>query len=414
MTIDRYDLILSVVGLAILGIALLPRILSDRPPSYPMVYVAGGALLILLPIDWTSPLPWNNRHLTERLAELGVIVALTGAGLKVNRPMGWKSWSTTWGLLAIAMPLTIAAVALLGGWLLGLGAAAALLLGAALAPTDPVLAADVQVQKPATGDEDQSDHEVPFALTSEAGFNDGLAFPFTNAGIAMALAGTSPGDWALEWVVVDVIYRIVCATVLGYLLGRVLAHVIFERPSSNSLAETSEGMVVIAATLLVYGVTELVGGYGFLAVFIAAVALRDQERDHEYHEVLHDFSDQAERLLSAIILLVFGAAVAGGLFAGIRAATIGFALLVVLVIRPVAGLAAQVGSDHPRPHKAAIAFFGIRGIGSIYYLAHGLNEASFGPHERALWSATGMVILVSIVVHGITATPWMGRLARRE
>lgn len=414
MTLDPYDLLLTVGGLAVLGVALLPRILSERPLSYPLVYVAGGILLMLLPIEWVSPLPWRNPEIAERLAELGVIVALTGSGLKVNRRVGWKSWTTTWRLLAITMPLTIGLVAVLGSSLLGLGIAAALLLGAALAPTDPVLAADVQVEEPATGGADDSDHEVPFALTSEAGLNDGLAFPFTNAAIAIALAGTDPAGWALEWAAVDVVYRIACGVAVGYLLGRALAHVIFERPTSRPLAETSEGIVVISTTLLVYGISELLGGYGFLGVFVAAVALRDRERDHEYHQVLHGFSDQAERLLSAIILLALGAAVAGGLFSNVGVATISFALLVVLVVRPVAGLIAQSGCDSSRSEKGAIAFFGIRGIGSIYYLAHGLNEASFGPHEEKLWAATGLVIVASIVIHGVSATPWMRTVVHED
>lgn len=409
MELDRYDLILTVIGLAILGVVLLPRILADRPLSYPIIYVLSGAALMILPVGWPSPDPSLHTDVTERLAELGVIVALTGAGLKLNRRIGLRSWQTTWRLLLVSMPLTIAAVALLGMWLLDLSAAGAVLLGAALAPTDPVLAADVQVEEPATVEDPDGDHEVRFALTSEAGLNDGLAFPFVNAAIALAIVGSDVGDWAVEWVLIDLLYRVACGVVIGYVIGRGLGHMIFERPSSGPLADTSEGMVVLATTLVVYGVAELLGGYGFLAVFVSAVVIRDRERDHEYHQVMHTFSDQAERLLSAIILLALGSAVARGLLSEVGVPAVACALLLIFVVRPLFGMVGQLGCDSTTAEKGAISFFGIRGIGSIYYLAHGLNEAPFGAEGEILWSVVALVILVSIGVHGVTATPLVRR-----
>lgn len=414
MELDPYALVVAVGGVAVLGVAYLPRVLSGWPLSYPIIYVVCGAGLMVLPTTWPSPDPLAHPDVTERLAELGVIVALSGSGLKLNRPPSLRGWMTTSRLLGVAMPLTIAGVALLGWWVLDLSPAGALLLGAALAPTDPVLAADVQVEEPVTEREEGEDHEVPFALTSEAGLNDGLAFPFTNAAIAVALAGSDPGNWALEWFAVDVVYRIACGLAIGYLVGRALAYVIFERPAPRPLAHTSEGMVVVATTLLVYGLTELAGGYGFLAVFVSAVALRNRERDHEYHQVLHDFSDQAERLLSAIILLALGAAVADGLLSEVGPAAVACALLIIFVLRPLAAMVAQTGSDVLRVEKWAISFFGIRGIGSIYYLAHGLNEAPLGDEGELLWSIVGLVIVMSIVVHGISATPLMSRIDAKE
>ena len=118
-----------------------------------------------------------------------------GAGLKIDRRVGWRSWGLTWRLLAIAMPLTILLLSLLSHWLLGLGAAAAILLAASLAPTDPVLASDVQVGPPKSGEED----ETRFALTSEAGLNDGLAFPFVMCALALAETGRSGEPWFLQW-----------------------------------------------------------------------------------------------------------------------------------------------------------------------------------------------------------------------
>jgi sodium/hydrogen antiporter len=342
-----------------------------------------------------------------------VIVALMGAGLKLNRPPTWSSWSNTWRLLAVTMPLSIAATALLGYWFLGLAPAAAVLLGAVLAPTDPVLAGDVQVEGPLI-EEGEDDPEVRFSLTSEAGLNDGFAFPFTNAAIAMAVVGAAPGAWVGEWLLVDVVFRIAVGAVAGWVIGRLLSGALFRWPASSHLAETSEGVVVLAATLVTYSVTQLLGGYGFLAVFISAIVIRDSERSHEYHEVLHSFSDQAERVLSALILLAVGVAVGAGALAHLGARDAFVVVLLVLVIRPAAGLIGLAGASTPGPEKAAIAFFGIKGIGSIYYLAHGVNEVGLGSDAARLWSIVGATILASILLHGVAASPWMKRLSSRE
>lgn len=390
----------------------MPRVLSRLPLSYPIIYVVAGATLMLLPIGFTSPDPLRFPEATERLAELAVIVALAGAGLKLNRRPGWRDWKTTWRLLGVTMPLTIIAATALGVWLLGLNPAAALLLGAVLAPTDPVLAADVQVEEPKFGAEEVDDHEVPFALTSEAGLNDGLAFPFTNAAVAMAVAHAGTSDWVLDWFLVDVVYKISAGVAIGYVVARLLARVIFNLPAGDPISETSEGIVVLAATLLVYGLAELAHSYGFLAVFVAAVVLRDWERDHEYHRILHGFSDQFERVLSAILLLALGAAVAGGLLSQVGIAAVVCTILLVLVVRPLTGLIAQWGTKFPLRDKVTISFFGIRGIGSIYYLAHGLNEGHFGQDAETLWSVVGLVIVTSIVVHGVSSAPWMNRIER--
>jgi NhaP-type Na+/H+ or K+/H+ antiporter len=177
MTIDGDGLYL-VAGLALLLGAVLPRLLRRYAVSAPIGFVGAGVLLGLA-VDKSHLSPIVEPALTEHLAELTILVALMGVGLAIDRPIGWRRWKVTWRLLLVAMPACIAAVAG-AGWLLGLAPATALLLGAVLAPTDPVLASDVQVQGPSTGAdaEPEEDDEVRFALTSEAGLNDGLAFPF--------------------------------------------------------------------------------------------------------------------------------------------------------------------------------------------------------------------------------------------
>lgn len=407
---DLWDLELLLAGLAILGAAILPRVLSTRPLSVPIVYVLLGVGVFALPVPFAEPDPLAHPEATERLTELAVIISLTGAGLSLDRPVGWRSWSPTWRLLGIAMPLTIGAVALVGWAGLGLGPAVAVLVGAVLAPTDPVLAADVQVGPP--GDSEEEEDEVRFALTSEAGLNDALAFPFTNAALA-ALAASTAGAWVGGWLLEDVLVKLAVGLAVGWALGRGLAWVAFRWPAAGRPADTAEGFVALAITLVVYGAAELAHGYGFLAVFVAAVVLRGRERDHDYHRELHQIAQSAERLLMAGLLVLFGGALVGGLLGPVGWREALAAVVIVLVIRPLAAAASLLGSGLPRMERVVVAFFGIRGIGSAYYLAHALVEAEI-PEARRLWAVVGLVILFSVLLHGVTATPVMQRLEARR
>lgn len=408
---DLVALTFAVAGIAALLAGLLPRLLEGRPLSLPIAFLGLGMLVYALPTDLPAPDPIRYASVGEHLTEVGVIVALMGAGLKLDRRVGWRRWSSTWRLLAITMPLSIAAVALLGWWFAGLVPAAAVLVAAALAPTDPVLAADVQVGEP-TDDEDSED-EVRFALTSEAGLNDGLAFPVVY--LAIALAGTGSlvarlGHWFALDVLVKVGVGLAAGLVIGWLLGKLFFRA---RSETLRLANHAEGFIVLAATFLTYGLTELAGGYGFLAVFVCACSLRASERDHGYHQVLHDFAEQVERLLTVGLLLLLGGAVVTGLLAPLtwQLALIGLAL--VFLIRPLTGWLALRGAPGTQAEHHVIGFFGIRGIGSLYYLAYAMGSAEFAQAEQ-LWALAGFVILVSVAVHGIAATPVMKRLDRNR
>jgi sodium/hydrogen antiporter len=408
--LDLTALTYAVIGVGALLAGVLPRALERRPLSMPIAFLALGMLVFLLPTDLPRPDPIATPTVTTRLTELGVIVALMGAGLKIDRPLSRRRWSSTWRLLAIAMPLTIAGIALLGWWWVGLVPAAALLLGAALAPTDPVLASDVQVGEPT--DQEDSEDEVRFALTSEAGLNDGLAFPFVLAAIAMATAGSAPGGWLMRWLTVDLVYKIVVGVLGGLVIGRLLGKLFFRaRTETLRLAQHAEGFLALAATFLAYGLIELVNGYGFLAVFMAARAIRSAERSHEYNQVLHDFSEQIERLLTVLVLLLLGGAVVGGLLAPLTWPAVGVALALVFVVRPLVAWSAMRGAPGHHAEHWVIGFFGVRGLGSFFYLAYATTHATF-PKTDLLWATVGLAVIVSVVVHGVAATPVMQLLDR--
>lgn len=394
--------VFAVFGLVALGMALLPRLFHQRPLSFPLLYVGLGWLLSWLPLGLPVIDPMASTEVAVHLTEVGVIVALFAVGLKIRRPVSWRGWAQTWRLLAIAMPLTIIATAALGASFLGFGFATALLLGAVLAPTDPVLASDVQQPSPT----EEESGEVRFALTSEAGLNDALAFPFTMAAIAASTVGASPSKWLTTWLTVDVAYRVLAGLALGWLFGRLLRVAVFKVPlGQRRLAHTGEGLIAIAGTFLTYGVTELVEGYGFLAVFVAAQVLRAYERDHEYNAVVHDFAEQIERLLNGVVLVLLGAAVADGLLAHVTPMMVAVVVALVFVVRPAASAIALGGITDGR---WITSFFGIRGVGSLFYLAYALDGRYFGDADR-LWSMVALTVVVSITVHGLAAGPVMRR-----
>lgn len=407
---DIYIVTLTIVGFVVLLTAWLPMMMRKLPLSLPIACLAIGALLAWSPFPLLPKFnPLESRVFTERMTEIVVIVALMGAGLKLDRPIGWRRWQTTWRLLGIAMPLTIAALALLAYWVLGLGVASALLFGASLAPTDPVLASDVQVGPPRTGEED----EVRFALTSEAGLNDGLSFPFVHLAIAVALAIKEGGDLFQHWAAIDVAWRLVAGMAMGWVLGKLFGLLSF-RMQGSSLAKTQDGFVALGMTFTTYGLTQIVGGYGFLAVFLAAVAFRASERDHDFHEQLHDFAEQIERLLMMVLLVCLGSiALSGQLLAGISWRMVVVAVLAIAVVRPLIGWLSLIGSRHPPGEAVIIAIFGIRGLGSIYYLAYASGQADFRGIET-VWTSVLLIVVTSIVVHGIAVTPAMRWIDKRR
>ncbi len=409
MLMDPYKVAVTLVGLALLSAAWMPQLLKRYPLTLPMFYVAIGFLVYSLPIDLPAANPLRYPVATEHLTELAVLVALVGAGLRIDTRFSWRGWRLTWRLLGITMPLTILGGLLLGQHLLGYGLATAMLLGAVLAPTDPVLASDVQVHGPGEGGEDP----VRFGLTSEAGLNDGFAFPFVWLAVALAMATAGePMDWG-RWLALDVAWRVSAGVLIGGGVGYGLMHLIFRVERESSLATTSDGMIALAITLFVYGVAELCHGYGFLAVFVAALVVRQHERDHEYHTTLSLFAEQCEKLLMALLLILLGGAVATGILGALSLQEILFALIFVLLVRPLAGWIGTIGSGLKQRERWTIAVFGVRGIGSLYYLAFALNQADFA-RTNVLWSMVCLVVLLSILVHGVSARQVMEWLDRRR
>ena len=426
ITPDGRDLFYLISGAAFFGLTILPRLRHVPFIAAPPLYLMAGVLLALTPLMFALPDPLSHAAIEatplaiiEHASEAIVIISLAGAGLAIDTALGWRRWMTVWRQLLVTMPLTIVVLAWGGIALIGLPVASAMLLAAALSPTDPVLARAVQVGGPTEGNEGA----VRLGLTGEAGFNDGLAFPFVYLAIAMAGLAVAPAwsdlgaDWFLSWLWFDLIYRVLFAIVIGWAFGNLVARLTYsELGDAGNHHERGEnaGLVMLASTFACYGLTELLSAYGFLAVFVSALVARSYARGHEtrdpYVKHPHRFGEQAESILLALLLLWLGGTVAGGLLDGWRWQEVAYAAGLVLLVRPLAGIVANSGLNLPFGEKLALAFFGVRGLGSVFYLAYGLNHAEFAGAEP-MWRTLALTMAISILLHGFTARPLMKRLA---
>lgn len=420
LSLDPRDVFYLVAGLAFFGLTILPR--QTRLPfiAAPPLYILAGALLALssLGLPILDPRAGETTlRVVEHASELIVIVSLTGAGLAIDRAVGWRSWGVVWRQLAITMPLTICGLVALAVWLVGLPLASAMLLAAALAPTDPVLARAVQVGGPTEGNEGV----IRLGLTGEAGLNDGLAFPFVYLAVALSgLSAASAGsDWFLSWLTFDVLYRVAVGTAVGWAVGRFVAKVVYSPLGDAGVEEgergTNAGLTMMAATFINYGLVEALSGYGFLAVFVGAVAGRSYARGHQerdpYVKNPHRFSEQFEALLLALLLLWFGGLIVSGLMADLSWREVTVAAVLLLVLRPLAGMIANIGLDACLPERAVLAFYGIRGMGSVFYVAYGLSHGSF-ENGDVVWRIAAAAMTGSILIHAITAPIVMPRVER--
>jgi NhaP-type Na+/H+ or K+/H+ antiporter len=229
--------------------------------------------------------------------------------------------------------------------------------------------------------------------------------------IALAASAQSGNAWLGEWLVYDLLYRLTIGLVFGYVLGLMIVYLFFKLPEKYKILKVREGLVAISSTLLIYGLTELAHGYGFLAVFVAAVTIRNYELKHHYHATLHSFTDQVERALLGVVLVLFGGSLVSGILDPLTWEMALLGLTFVLILRPLSGIIGLIGSGMDLSHKLAISFFGIRGVGSFFYLSFGLNHAQFNKAEE-LWALTAFIVLVSIVLHGLTA-PSIMRYVKR-
>ncbi|SFR61898.1 sodium/proton antiporter, CPA1 family [Marinobacter daqiaonensis] len=412
------------IGTLLIMMGLRSPILQRLHLTPSIVYLAVGVALGPTVFGAFHFNPLEQAHLLEILAEVAVLVSLFIAGMKMPVPVRWREWRAPVRLAFVSMTISVALTAAFGYFVLSLPLGAAILLGGILAPTDPVLATDVQVRH--MGDKDA----LRFTLTSEAGMNDGSAFPFIMLGLAMLSA---PVSYELigSWVMKDVLWSTVSALLIGFVMGRLLAHIVRKQRLLGGESPLLDDFLGLGLIGLVYGACLLVEAWGFLAVFAAAISLRQAElklaaigpltRDTgSAPEVQPDrampqhgthvsegsllFKEPLERLSELVLVLLLG----GMLFLdswSVRA--VGMALFLFMVVRPASVLLGLLGSGTPLRLQLLVGWFGVRGIGSIYYLMFAIV---FGlPEDMAVEfiHITLVVIVLSIIIHGLSVKPVM-------
>ena len=454
-----FNLGFALVGLLLVVMTLSSSLISRVPLSSAILYLAVGVgigpwglgILVLDPV--------GDAHLLERLTEVAVLISLFTVGLKLELPLRDRRWRIPLQLASASMVLTVGAITAVGVWLLNLPLGAAVLLGGILAPTDPVLASDVQMVDP------QDPDRLRFGLTGEGGLNDGTAFPFVMLGLGL-LSLHDLGDWGWRWWAVDVVWAVAGGVAIGYALGALVGRAILYLRTRHREALGADEFMVLGLIALAYGVALLCHTYGFLAVFAAGLALRrvaaqpalpgtvgtvgtmgsgaeagapsggdaapavpaaamqsatvatpstpSTSADHaprHLMQAVERFNAQLERLAEVAVVLVVGALLT---VVDYGTEVLWFVPLLLLVIRPLAVYVGLVGAKVEHSQRRLIAWFGIRGIGSIYYLMYAITHDLHPVIAQRLLAITLAVVVASVLLHGVSVTPLMRRYETRN
>lgn len=420
------------IGVLMLGRGLTSTILARSPFSPSIIYLAIGVIAGPMVLNLFHFDPIKQAPLLEILTEVAVLISLFSAGIKMPVPISVKLWTKPVLLAWLAMALTVLFVAAFSYFVFNFPLGLAILLGAILAPTDPVLATDVQSRHP--GDRDL----LRFNLTCEAGMNDGAAFPFVILGLGL-LGIHDVGDLSWTWVALDVVWATFGAILIGILAGILLAHVGLKLRSAELKHEVLDDLVGLGLIAIVYGVCLSIGAWGFLAVFFSGVALRQRElklserRSQEMtstnrnENTAFKNSENAAPPIISVEALVFGAHLERlsemllvFLLGGMLAVhfwnwqSLILAMFLFIVARPLSVYISLIGTNTTWKLRSMIGWFGVRGIGSIYYLMYAIQHGIGKTQASQLTQLTLVVITLSIILHGISVKPilekfWRGR-----
>ncbi len=421
-----------IVGLLLIGMALGGSVLRRLPVTTSVLYLGVGVLLGPYGLGFLDLDLLNAPDLLHRLAEIAVIVSLFTAGLKLR--LEWRDplWHLPVRLAVLSMLVTVGLIAVAGAVGLGLSVGAAILLGAVLAPTDPVLASEVEVESP------QDRDLLRTSLTGEAGLNDGTAFPFVMLGLGL-LGLHELGAFGWRWVGVDLLWAVAAGLAIGIVLGTLIGRLVVYLRQSHAQAVGLEEFLTLGLIALAYGSALLIHAYGFLAVFAAGLALRQIERQgtpgdlddalddlarsgeetatkvetaplHMAQEVL-GFNERLGRIGELALVVLIGSVLSAG---NVSVGVLVFVAILLLVIRPVAVYLGLWGADVAPIQRRLVAWFGIRGIGSTYYLMYAIDHGFVADGADTLVTVTVTTVAVSVVVHGVSVTPLMTWYERRQ
>ncbi len=439
---------LTVLGALLLIMGLASAHLRSLPISSSVIYLllgltVGPSGFGWLRVDLSEATLW-----LERVTEIAVIISLFVGGLKLRLPIRNPVWRPALLLAGPVMFASIAGVAAFAVYVFGLTLSSALLLGAVLAPTDPVLASAVTVSDAA--DEDR----VRYGLSGEAGLNDGMAFPFVVLALDWARHG-SAGAWIGTWAAHRLLWAVPAGLLFGYAIGKGIGRLsIWLRARHRDHAAPSD-LLALALIALSYSGAEAIGAWGFLSVFAAGFGLRRAElqvvRESPHPDIAgagaapdqpdppHPpaehlvpakvespsldqpaiaagvlvsetlrFGDTSERLIEVGLVMLVGAAAMSHW--DVRALPL--ALFLFVILRPLSTRALLARTQSSNAQRWLMGWFGLRGIGSLYYLTYALNHGAAGPLGEEISNLTLSTVLLSILFHGISAQPLLSRYER--
>ncbi len=377
--------------------------------SEPLLCLAAGVIAGPATLDWIDPdgLKGSDARVLVEAARVTLAIAVTSAAIRLPKGYVRSAWRELSVVLGLGMPLMAAVTALLAALVFGWPLVPSLLVGAILAPTDPVLSASIASTPVAR-------RHVParlrHSLSAESGLNDGLALILILFAAALHPhpdAAGMFGDWlARAW-----LYDIGLATVIGATAGWIAGHLLEWARHQRDAEHPSLITVAIALALLVLSAAHLLGADGILACFVAAAFLNEKlpgERDERQEH----FNAAVGRMLELPFFLVLGASLPWTEWRALAWTGATFAVLVLVLRRPPAWLLLQRWLPSVRDRREALfaGWFGPVGIAAVFYALEWRDRAGV----RGLWPAVSLVVAVSIVLHGVTGTPFARRLLRRS
>ena len=419
------------IGALLISIVLSGSLLKRLPLSTAMLYLAAGCALGPSGWELLRPNPLLHAQFLEHLSEVAILISLFAVGLKLGLPISDRHWRMPLRLVLISMTVTVGLITLIGVYGLGLPVGAAILLGGILAPTDPVLASDVQV-------ENAEDRDwLRFSLTGEGGLNDGAALPFVLLGLGL-LGLHDLGPFAWRWLVIEVLWAVPVGVLVGVVLGTLIGKLVVYLRSRHRESLGLDEFLALGLMALAYGIALLSDANGFLAVFAAGMALQRvkernvpqapghagfsatdvQEGDNDpahasacMMQGVRGFNEQLERIAEVTVVLVVGAMLS---FVPFDVGVLIFAFVLFMVVRPLSVWLGLLGSRTTVDQRRLIGWFGIRGIGSVYYLMFAISHGLPSPLAERFITITLTVVTASVVLHGISVTPLMALYSRRK
>ncbi len=397
-----YILAFAYLGFAISLIAFIPIYTKKLKITYIIPLLFLGMILYLAgaPLPWPKPLwPFQTGKV---IAEVIVIISLMTAGLKIGTLYTWKDWKKPLSLIVITMPLFMAAIYLISHFILGFSGPISLLLAAVLAPTDPVLASDVQLEE--HQDLKHRNTGLRYTLTAEAGINDGVAFPF----VFLAIIWSQSQDFAAidfsHYFWYYIVYKLLAGVIIGAIIGYIYSFFIHRHDDKN-ISKILTGFIAVALTFFSYGIAEVAHAYGFLSVFATGIFIQYYQKNRRHERVenqMLQFVEETEKLLTVVWILFFGGAILSGILSYTDWMGILFSFSVVIILRPLFGYLAMLTTDFSPEKKWAIGFLGVRGIGSFFYLSFALLHGTFENYDQ-LFGIVSYVVLFSIIIHGFSS-----------